>query len=216
LSDSENLLSFTKKTMNPITSTENRSPSCSWSPGFRLLLGLTGFCLGLTLLFLSMRSVLNVGGFCAEGGPYQIAVHCPKGISIITPLSVLGMVICGIIAVIPSFKKGPYLIILMWSAIFISLGWNFLDFGFNPPSDGAMVVGWLVCGVIFIIMALVPLYFLASVEISRKTAALSKDDCQNSQGSAADSAINYLEILLHLIAAAVGISLGIWLFGIFT
>ena len=31
--------------------------------------GVTGLAMSLTLVFLSMRAVMDVGGFCADGGP---------------------------------------------------------------------------------------------------------------------------------------------------
>jgi len=42
-------------------------------------IALACFAISLTILFLGMRSVLGVGGFCAEGGPCETAVHCPSG-----------------------------------------------------------------------------------------------------------------------------------------
>ena len=44
----------------------------------------------------------------------------------------------------------------MWAALFGALGFNFLQLGFDPPesmsSGGA--TGWIVCGVVFWLMAL--------------------------------------------------------------
>ncbi len=39
---------------------------------FAVALSLAGLACALTLVFLSSRSVMNVGGFCAEGGAYNI------------------------------------------------------------------------------------------------------------------------------------------------
>jgi hypothetical protein len=43
------------------------------------LVGLAGIAGSITVVFLSMRSVLDVGGQCASGGPYVIATPCPDG-----------------------------------------------------------------------------------------------------------------------------------------
>ena len=43
------------------------------------LVGVAGIAAGITLLFLGMRAVMDVGGMCAEGGPYVIEQHCPEG-----------------------------------------------------------------------------------------------------------------------------------------
>jgi hypothetical protein len=40
--------------------------------------------------------------------------------------------------------------------LFISLGWNFLQYGFFPP-DGGWIWSWVVCGVLFVVMGAVPL-----------------------------------------------------------
>ena len=55
----------------------------------------------------------------------------------------------------------PTLILPMWAALFGSLGWNFLEYAFTP-ADG-VVIGWLVPGVMFELMALpaLVLIFLA-------------------------------------------------------
>ena len=47
--------------------------------------------------------------------------------------------------------NAPNLLIPMWGVLFGSLGWNFLEFAFT---GGDIVWGWLVCGVVFWLMAL--------------------------------------------------------------
>jgi hypothetical protein len=43
-----------------------------------------------------------------------------------------------------------------WSALFLSLGWNFAEYGVHPPGGG-VGWGWLVCAVVFIAMGAAPL-----------------------------------------------------------
>jgi len=43
-------------------------------------LSLAGVACALTMVYLSMRSVMDVGGFCAEGGPFEIETHCSQGV----------------------------------------------------------------------------------------------------------------------------------------
>jgi hypothetical protein len=54
---------------------------------------------------------------------------------------------------------GPYaaLPLLAWPALFLSLGWNFLEFGVQPPGGG-LAWGWLVPGVMFVLMGGGPLW----------------------------------------------------------
>jgi hypothetical protein len=47
---------------------------------------------------------------------------------------------------------------LLWPALFISLGWNFLEYGFDPPFGEGLAWGWLVCGVLFMLMGGIPLW----------------------------------------------------------
>lgn len=148
------------------------------------LLGVAGLTAALTVLFLGMRAVMDVGGFCAEGGPYEIQTHCPEGTAILLPLSIFG----GLGAAALMGWKGAQLgsifgglVALAWPALFISLGWNFLEYAlWPPPPDTGVVWGWLIPGVIFEVMGIVPLLgllpsrrWLASSGTSDSPAALS-------------------------------------------
>ena len=44
---------------------------------------------------------------------------------------------------------------LAWPGLFLSLGWNFLEFAFLP--QGGLAWGWLICGVVFVLMGGLPL-----------------------------------------------------------
>jgi hypothetical protein len=127
-----------------------------------LTLGTLGFVVSLTLLFRGMRAVLDVGGYCAQGGPYEIRTPCPKGVGWIVPVSIFTGIASVGVGFLGVFRQGgprPY--VFAWSALFGALGWNFLEYGFDPPGGGTEA-GWLVCGVAFVIMAAVPLVFLLS------------------------------------------------------
>jgi hypothetical protein len=54
------------------------------------------------------------------------------------------------------------LVLLAWPALFISLGWNFLQYGIAPPAElepeGGPIWGWLIPGVVFVLMGAVPLW----------------------------------------------------------
>ena len=114
---------------------------------------------GITVTYQAMRAVMEVGGYCASGGPYEIRQECPDGAWLIVVgiwggLIGLGFVIAG------TFRGGPKLWVLAWPALFLSLGWNFLHYAFDPPPpDTGLVWGWLICGVVFVLMGGVPLLF---------------------------------------------------------
>ena len=123
------------------------------------LLGGAGLAFCITLLWLGMRAVMDLGGFCASGGPFEIAVECPDAVIATTPLSIIGgLLAVGLMAWGGAALGGGWmsLIFLAWPALFLSLGWNFLEFGFTPP-DGGWVWSWLFCGVLFVLMGAVPL-----------------------------------------------------------
>ncbi len=112
---------------------------------------------GMTMLFLGMRSVMEVGGSCGSGGPYVYVRPCPSGV----PLAMIGGIWGGVAAFLAylylTFRYGvPSWIWLAWPALFLSLGWNFVEFGFDPPGGG-LEWGWIVCGVLFAVMGGGPL-----------------------------------------------------------
>src|SRR5207248_2770446 len=125
-----------------------------------LTLGTVGFVACLTLLYQSMRSVMDVGGSCASGGPYAISRPCPEGVAWVMPVAIFGMIISVGLSLLGGFSEGgprPYA--FAWSALFLALGWNFLDYGFDAPGGGTSA-GWLVCGFVFVAMGGVPLVAL--------------------------------------------------------
>ena len=125
---------------------------------------LTGsvIAMGIALMwcFLSMRAVMDVGGSCADGGPYLNATPCPDGawlISIAVPL----LLIAAFAGTFAAASLGaPDLILPMWFLLFGSLGANFLDYGFwSDP----WVWGYIVCGVVFELMAFPALYLILPI-----------------------------------------------------
>jgi hypothetical protein len=128
----------------------------------RYLVGMGGLAFTMTILWLSMRAVMGIGGFCATGGPYVPAVECPDVVVALTPLSIFGLFIFGGLAAWGGAALGGGwigLIALGWPALFLSLGWNFLEFGLRPPggAPGETVWSWIFCAVIFGLMGGIPL-----------------------------------------------------------
>lgn len=133
-----------------------------------LTLGTVGFVFFLTLMFESMRSVMDVGGTCASGGPFEIRQECPEGVAWMMPVSIFGGLASLGIGAIGVFREGgprPYA--FAWSALFLALGWNFLEYAFDPPGGGGLAWGWLVCGVVFVLMGGVPLLGLLAPAAAR-------------------------------------------------
>lgn len=119
---------------------------------------LAGVSCGLTLLYLGMRAVMDVGGACASGGPYVPRVECPDGVPLLMMAGIWGGIIfVGLYLWATSKHKAPTLVAFAWPALFLSLGWNFLDYGIDDPAGGGLVWGWLICAVLFILMGGLPL-----------------------------------------------------------
>ncbi|HCB04706.1 MAG TPA: hypothetical protein PLZ93_20660 [Nocardioides sp.] len=131
----------------------------------------------LTWTFFSMRAVMGVGGSCADGGPYVSAQPCPDGswlIAVAIPVMLLTAMFGSAVAM---SAGAPNLLLPMWGLLFGSLGWNFLEFAFK--GDG-VVWGWLVCGVLFWLMA-APAVFAMLLEV--KKAVLPPDPPKPGAGS---------------------------------
>jgi hypothetical protein len=130
-------------------------------------IGFAGLALCVTLVFLGMRAVMDIGGACADGGPYVPVQPCPAGVPLAMIGGMFGGFLFGGIATWFGSRIGGIWAaapLLAWSAVFLSLGWNFLDYGlFNAPRAEAPIWGWVVCGVLFVIMGGLPLVVGVSV-----------------------------------------------------
>lgn len=105
----------------------------------------------VTWTYLGMRAVMDVGGTCAEGGPYEIAQPCPGGAWLLS-LAIPVLVATAMLGSYVAYRlSAPGLLVPMWAVLFGALGWNFLEYGFG---DDGPVWGWVVCGVVFELMAL--------------------------------------------------------------
>jgi hypothetical protein len=125
---------------------------------------LAGIALGttsVTLLFLGMRAVMDVGGACADGGPYVSAQPCPDGVPIAMVGGMFGLFGAAGLVVWFGSRIGTgaaSIVALGWPALFLALGYNFVQYAFNPPdTEPTPVWGWLIPGAIFWLMGGAPL-----------------------------------------------------------
>jgi hypothetical protein len=151
-----------------------------------LFLNPFAFAFCLACLYLGMREILKLGGFVASGGPYVIAHQAPGWIWLF-PVCILLMVMSILLAVFTGAMSGsPNLMVLSWSALFISLGWNFLEFGFGIGMGGGVAWGWVICAALFIPMGAFPL--VMAVRLLAKGARRSRDESWTSGPSDRDAA----------------------------
>lgn len=136
-------------------------------------LGYAGGAMCITLLFLGMRTVMDIGGFCAEGGPYVIATPCPDAATPSLMLGIFGLFVFGAIATAGGVGIGGVWAgapLIGWSALFGLLGWNFMQYGVFAVPGGGIEWGWAICGVVFWLMAAGPLLALIPAGAALKSA----------------------------------------------
>lgn len=195
--------------------TDARAPETSKVARKAILtfVGAAGVAIGLTLLFYGMRSVMEIGGSCASGNvPFEISRPCPDGVAV----AMVGGIFGGLIALgIYAFNVlGPNLTLLAWPALFLSLGWNFLEYGVDPPGDGGLAFGWLIPGVLFIAMGGVPLVFALSTIRSTRATARAARTADAQPEIVGTSRINTRTAgwVLQIVALVFGVWAGIQLF----
>ena len=132
-----------------------------------LLVCLAAFGLAacITFVWLGMRAVMDIGGACAEGGPFVPVQPCPDGVPFLLMTGMFGLFGFGALGIYAGAQVGGdwgALPLLGWPALFLSLGWNFLEYGFTAGGDEGWVWGWVIPGVIFVLMGGVPLWVAIS------------------------------------------------------
>jgi hypothetical protein len=127
-----------------------------------IFIGAAGFAACLTGVYMAMRDLMiNSGGACASGGPYAINPDqvCSAGQTGLLMGGIVGGLIFSAILTGAStwYDDSASLYgvgLLLWAALFGALGWNFIDLGLNPPANMTSGTGYLVCGIVFWLMAL--------------------------------------------------------------
>lgn len=187
------------------------------------IFGLALFSFSLTVLYLSMRAVMAIGGTCAEGGAYVIKTHCPGNTEFLAPLSIFAMFGGASLYFSGLPKNSPNWSIFFWSALFFALGWNFLEFSVNSP-QGGLNIGWLLCGVVFVIMGGVPLFMIKGdtqkiinaqghkQEVNTFKQTLLGQNNQNSSQSLKFYETQPVLLILHVVCLFGGIYLGYLVF----
>ena len=139
--------------MYPYSAMPGRPVSKMWFVG--LFMGLFGFMAALGALWMGMRGVLDLGGFVATGGPYEIAHPAPEWV-LLVPVSIwCGWAFGGLMFAATRRLEAPSPIPLIWSSVFLSLGYNFAEYGVRPPGGDGLQWGWILCAVVFVGMGAV-------------------------------------------------------------
>lgn len=177
--------------------------------------------LTMTWVYLSMRTVMDIGGSCGSGGPYVVANPCPDNVVVFMTLGIPVMLVSAFVGSAAAVGLGaPNLLLPMWWLLFGSLGWNFLDYGLF---SGEVVWGWAICGVMFWLMALPALLISlpwgwagpARIAAARERAKAEQPEVPDSPGGGAVGGTGRW-VVAYLLLGALGIALGWWSFQAWT
>lgn len=112
---------------------------------------------GITLMIAGSWRMRGVGGMCAGGGPYDIAVACPGRAVALVAGGMGAVAVAVLIGIFAGRGFGPPVHGWFWSLLFGAQGIVFLA---ASTADGRMSWGWLVCGVVFVLVALPPAWLV--------------------------------------------------------
>ena len=153
-----------------MTSSEPRSVAVRVRAVVLLGAGVAAGVAAITILSRIMRSVSAVGGSCADGGPYVSAQSCPDGTGAAL-LLVGGFSLLCLVGTVwgAHVLDAPQPVWLGWPALFLTLGWNFLEDGvIDPPEGFGINGGYLFCGVLFVVMGAAPLFLAVPLAKERR------------------------------------------------
>lgn len=116
----------------------------------------------IALIALGLLALLDVGGFCAEGGPYVIEQRCPTGVLPAVGLGVPLLFVVGFAYVLALPTSWKPLIGLAWPVLFVALAVSFLISAFFL-TDSFQVAPFVV-GVMMAGIGIGPIFLIRSPE----------------------------------------------------
>jgi len=172
--------------------------------------GAAGIAASITLLYQGTGFIMETaGGFVATGGPYVIAHPAPDWVWLV-PATIFGLIGFGILGIVASGRGwGLNPMVFAWMGLFISLGWNFLRLGFNPPEGLQGAWAWIMCGVIFWIMGLAPTLLAFSAARAGFQSLVDRQDADARRAWRVPKRSDTTGV--YLVAQLVGVAGGIWL-----
>ena len=175
--------------------------------------GALGMSMCLTCLYLGMRKVMDLGGFVARGGPYAIAHPAPDW-TWIMPASIFAGIFFLVLYVMNSdFLGGLNLGFLAWPALFLSLGWNFLEYALLK---NRVAWAWLFCGLLFLLMGGLPLWGFMRTAFRERRLRLESAGMRNIKDIQEEKKPPLVPLFISLLAVFTGVIFGIWLFSAIT
>jgi hypothetical protein len=121
-------------------------------------LGIAAGAAAITVLSMLLRAATAVGGSCA-GADASLAVQPCRSHGGAALLLVFGCALVCLLAVSwgAAVLRAPRPLFLAWPVLALTLGWNFLRDGFDPPMGESIALGYVVGGVVFLVLGTAPL-----------------------------------------------------------
>jgi len=152
----------------------------------------------ITWFLAAMRVQMEVGGSCASGGPYVVVAPCPENSTALTLVGMFGSVVAALAGTISAVSVGaPNLLVPYWTATSGGMATNFLVDGFS--SDGGTGWGWVIAGVLMLLMALPGLYLMSPWQRIYDRRAVAGAPLSRTAWW-----------LVYLVLAAAGVAVGSW------
>jgi hypothetical protein len=139
----------------------SRVPSRFDAPGWRFagsILSWAMFAFFFLGLYQAAAVVIGLGGYCASGGPYVIETECPEAVIVFAPIGIFGMFAAAGVALVIARGFGVSLVAWAWPILFVGLGIQFI----LGAVGGVGIISNIIVGVMFIVMGLVPVWFVIS------------------------------------------------------
>jgi hypothetical protein len=109
-------------------------------------------------LYQAAAVVIGLGGYCASGGPYVIETECPEAVIVFAPIGIFGMFAAAGVALFFARGFGVSLVAWAWPILFVGLGIQFM----LGAAGGVAIISNIIIGLMFVVMGLVPVWFLIS------------------------------------------------------
>ena len=121
-------------------------------------LGIAAGAAAITLLSMLLRAATAVGGSCPDADTSLAAQPCRSH----TGAALLLVVACALLCLLAvswgaTELGAPRPLFLAWPVLALTLGWNFLRDGFDPPMGEEIALGYVVGGVVFLLLGAAPL-----------------------------------------------------------
>lgn len=107
------------------------------------------------LIIMAALAVINIGGYCAEGGPYVIARHCPDGSALVLSVGIPLLFLLGFLYAMAKPSSWPSTFGWLWPVLFVGMAVAFFIGAANAPGG----IGWaaIVTGIVMLAIGLAPI-----------------------------------------------------------